>query len=355
MPRLTDPLATERPTARAIGGIVQIREVGPGGAIGQGLQQLGAGIESGTGAIADAITEINRTLTTARRSAQISDALGKAMLETGELELEFQRDHDFKTAPTRFANRTEEIRKRYESTIDDAVVRGAFTKQYNRFAQTRQLNVLTFAIKQEADYNTAALDDHLDVFANAASGAANPAERAVIMQEAQLSIERMRQDRWITNVDAGNRSRKFLEKVDTFTVLHDMQSDPSETAVKLGLAAEYAPNLDPVVRERMIDNAIRQAQSLDALADRQAERLRKAREEETMKQAFELNAAGNLTRDWIDRNKAFVGATEYKAMLKMLDPSERKDDPTAYASLERLIYAAPESAERNAFRYHREG
>lgn len=346
--KLIDPSTLETRTPQAVvGNIARVQPIVATGE-GQGLSSAGADLER-------VFAEMDENLTRARRASQLADAMGKATGELGEAEIAFQRDPDFKTVGERFVKKSEEIRKRLEETIDDPVVRSTFARQYGTLAQTKRLNVMQIAAKAEADYNVASLDTSLSVYAQTAANAANVAERDIAINEANIAIESMRLGGWITDVDAGKRQRDFLAKVDTAMVLRDMQTDPAATAVKLGISAEYAPNLDPVQRERLIDSGLRQAQTRQTEMDREADKLRKQREEATLKEAFQLDADGNLTREWVEANKANVGASEYKSLLKMLDPQDRKDDPNAYATLERMVYDDPAGAVRFAFRYHQQG
>lgn len=348
MARLIDPAAIDRPTPRPGGDIARLRIAGGGEEVGQAVASFGGNMQ-------EIFKSIDESLTKARQASQLSDAMSKATTEINDLELSFQKDQDFKTAPTRFVKQSEEIRKKHESVIDDPLVKGSFTRQYNRLLEAKRINVIQIAAKQEGDYNVAALDDGLNTYATVAANAVNVGEREIVLNEARLSIERMRQGGWITDIDAGKRERDFLTKIDTSIVLRDMQADPIVTATKLAIAADYAPNIDPVARERMIDNALRRADAFSSKTERDAEKARKANAEVLMKDAFDRLSTGTLDRQRIEEIRPFIDQNEYHSLLKALDPRETKDDPEAYARLQQLSYENPGEAERAAYNFHRMG
>lgn len=164
--------------------------------------------------IAETITQIGTRLTDARRSSQLSDALGKATFALGEKEIEFQRDQDFKTSSTRFEKIAKEIGESHAGGIDDPGARELFQRQYEKLAVNKRLAVVMGAARQEGDYNKAALTTNLDTFAAAAAGASNEAERRVIIDQAKMAIGEMRggdgRPGWISDVQAKALEDRFF-------------------------------------------------------------------------------------------------------------------------------------------------
>lgn len=344
MPRLPTADTLDRPIPQASGGVAQIRP----GAEYQATAQLGESISG----IGEVFGRMDEQLTKSRRTAQLSDAISRATHELGLAEISYDRDQDFKTIPERFGKSAVEIRDRYEKSIDDPVVKQAFKAKYNDLASNKSLNVIVSAGKKEQDYNVASLDVGLDNAAVAASNAKNPTEQALILDSARVAIAGLRVGGWISEVDAVKREKALLGKVDMATVLRDMQADPSTTATKLSLAADYAPNLDPVVKERLTDQAYRHADTQRTALERQEEKWRKAKGDELLTEAFKRLDNGTLDRGFIEASKTFISPQEYKGLLEGLKGGAVKDNDAAYGQLQSLVYDNPEEAERLAFKLH---
>ena len=255
MAKLPDALALgERPKPEPLGRSFTLAHVDleSAGAAEQGLGKAvyGAG---------EAVFAIDEKLRQAREASQLSDVLGKAATELGEKTLEFARDQDYKTSPQRFQQAATEIGKRHAAGITNEFTREAFQREYNRMALGKHLNVLTNAAKQEGDANVAQLDDNLDTYAKAAAAAENPLERDTIMQQARLAIASNRKAGWISDVDAVKREHQFAGRLDHATVLRDISVNAEATADKLANDQKYAPNLDPLTRQQVMNTALVQA------------------------------------------------------------------------------------------------
>jgi hypothetical protein len=170
-------------------------------------------VDTALAGVGDAITQIGQHLTEARRSSQLADALGQATEELGSKEIEFQRDQDFKTAPDRFKQASQQIGAKAAGGIDDPIARQLFHEKFVALAAAKQLGVVKAAADQEGDYNRAQLSDHLDTFAIAAANASTPLERRVLLDQARTAIGEMRggggRPGWITDVQAKGLEDKF--------------------------------------------------------------------------------------------------------------------------------------------------
>ncbi len=315
------------------------------------VNQTGQALQSFVGEV----EKIGEDLYKRQAEADLYDRLGKATAEVSELELTLDRDQDFRTAPERFKTQAEAIQDKYLDGVTDNAVASAFKRQFGQIALAKSINVRKGSWKKEADYNVSSLDANLDTYATAAANAKNPAEAAIVEQQARLSIARMQANGWISAEDAGKRERTFLTKRDTATVLRDLSMDPAITASKLSLDASYAPNIDPVARERFVDQAFRRADANQRQHEAQVERERKARGDELMKEAVSRQASGKLDRGYVEEIRSFIEPAEYKSLLAGLSGSDRKDDATAFATLEHLVETNPAEARRMAFRFHENG
>lgn len=315
------------------------------------VDKTGAGLLE----MANQVYEFGKGLYNVQREADLQDRIGKATAEISELELSFDRDPDFRTAPARFQEQADAIRDKYMDGVTDSAVATAFRQKYQQIALSKSLNVRRDAWAKEKDYNVASLDANIDTYATAAANAKNPAEAALVESQARIAIASAQNGNWISAEDAGKRERTFLSKRDNAIVIRDLSIDPSMTATKLSLDPTYAANVDPVARERLADQAWRRAESDRKAADAAAEAERKRRGDELLKDALAKQADGSLTRAYADQIKAFIEPAEYKSLLAGLSGAERKDDAQAFATLEGLVESHPAEARRQAFIFHRAG
>lgn len=300
--------------------------------------------------------EIGQRMNAARREAELSDALGRATSELVELEFKYDNDPDFKTSHDRFKQEADSLRDKYAQGLGDAAVQQAFTAQYGKLAQAKSINIRKNSFVKERDYNVASLDTNMDIYAKAAASAQTPIEREFVTNQARLSIAAMQRGGWINNVEAGKRERQFLSKTEEAEILRDMQMNPSGTADRLATDPNYAANIDPVQRERWVDQSYRRAESERLRIEREDEKYTKQRGEELLKDAFTKMERGKLSREDVERARPFVSPTEYRSLLKGLHGGDdRRDDPSAFADLQNMIYKNPAEAEAAAFRYHRNG
>jgi hypothetical protein len=316
------------------------------------IDQTGAALTS----LAKELQDFGRERYTAQRDADLQDRIGKATSELATLELEFERDQDFRTSPQRFQERADAIRDKYLEGVSDQAVATAFRKRYAEFSLAKSLNVRRAAHAKEKDYSVASLDSSIDVYATQAANAKNPAERELVLNQARIAIATAQTGGYITDVDAGKRERTLLGKIDEATVLRDMSLDPSITADKLALDPSYAGNLDPVQRQRWSDQAYRRADTERRRQEAEAERERKRRGDELAKEAYSRLEGRKLTREYVEEIRHFIEPGEYKSLLKSLhEGPTQKNDPRAYADLLGKVYDNPAEAERLAFQYHKAG
>lgn len=308
-----------------------------------------------TAELGSAIEQIAEKIQKARRGAQLADALGRAQEDLETKGLEYQRDQDFKTAGARFAKEASTIGETYAKTIDDPVTRDLFSREYVQKSLTRRLEVIKSAAKQEQDYNVAALDQREDLYARQAVAAPEGVMRDAVVNEARGDLAVMRRAGWISDVDAAKRERAILSKMDQAIATRDLSENPIEASRRLSLDPAYAPNLDPLTRERLVDAGYRRADAERSRAEREQDKERRKQSDDTMVQAFDLEAKGQLTRGFVDKARAIVSPSEYHGLLKALEGGAQKDDPAAYARLQKLSYDDPKEAERLAFQYHKAG
>lgn len=305
--------------------------------------------------LAGQVSKIGQDMYNVQREADLQDRIGKATAEIAELELNFDRDQDFRTAPQRFQEQADAIRDKYLDGVSDSAVATAFRKQFQQLSLAKSINVRKDAWAKEKDYNVASLDSNIDTYATAAANSKNPAEAAIVENQARIAIASAQNGGWISAEDAGKRERVFLTKRDSAIVIRDMSLNPGLTATKLSLDPTYAANVDPVARERYADQAFRRSLELKKSTDAAAEAERKRRGDELYKEALSRQAKGALTPAYVEEIRAFVEPTEYKSLLDALSGKDRKDDPVAFAEVQDMLYRNPPLAESMAFFLHKNG
>lgn len=322
---------------------------------GQALSNTGQAIQE----IGNAMGVMESRLTEARRAAQLTDAVGRATYDLGNLEIQYGQDQDYKTSPARFDKDAESLRVRYETTIDDPAVKAAFTQHFRGLATTKRLGVLKQAVGQEQEYNINALNSGLDITAKAAARAQSEQERQQMIAQAEIGITQMQQAGWISRLDAGNRLAKFQSTVDEVRVMDSMRVDPGDTALRLMSDPEYAPNISPVDRARFIKQGYDQTQDLLNQAKAKVTKEHQVLREETMKEAWTLDAKAQLTRSYVEQKKPILSDGEYHSLLIALENSHsgerRQSDPQSVALMEQALNEEPEEAAKLALRLHREG
>lgn len=290
-----------------------------------------------------------------QRAMDLQDRIGKFTAEVSTLELQFDRDQDYRSAPQRFKEQADALRDKYAEGLNDSVVATAFKRQAQTITTSKHVNVIRDAFKKESAYSIAALDTNIDTYATQAANARNPGEAMVVENQARIAIATAQASGFIDPVEAGKRERKFFEKRDTAVVIRDMSIDPMITASKLSLDPEYAKGVDPVQRERLTDQSWRRSESVRKAQDTAAEKERKRLGDENLKEAFSRLEKGGLTRDYVEGIRSTLEPTEYKSLLASLNGTDRKDDPVAYAELQGLVYSDPAGVERRAYALHQQG
>lgn len=329
MPRLPSVDVIERPAVRPSSSVVGYTPI------------TAQGEAAALGDVGQVIEKVSDQIVTARRTGQVINAMGAATGELQDLEIRLRQDPDFTTAPKRFVTEAEQIMRKHELGIDDSIGKASFARRFGEIALSKRLNVITDSFKREGDSRVAQLDTALDQYATAAANASNPNERAQIITQADLDLTSMEVSRWITAVDAGNRRRAFLGKIDNAIVTRDMTTNPLDTAMRLATDPKYAPAIGAVERERWIDQSFRRSETLRNQAEADAKRIRQERADAGLKDAWDLLAGSRLTLAAVEQLRPDVSAGEYHSLreaLKKQGTAADVDDPQSYAGLHSSLY-----------------
>jgi hypothetical protein len=126
-----------------------------------------------------------------------------------------------------------------------------------------------------------------------------------------------------------------------------MRADPTATGDRLMLDSEYAPHIDPLQRERLVDTAYRRAESDRATQ----EKVRKQLGDQLLSEAWSRSDKGTLDRSFVEHVRPYVSPTEYRMLLKTFRAGPEEDDPRAFTDLMDKLGSDPQEAERLAFHY----
>lgn len=328
-----------------------------------------AGLAQGAAAVADLAGTASRTFfafAEARQKARREAALTRAQLAgaTGltELELGFQEDPDFETAPERFQGQAQDLRDDIARDLDPVVAR-AFNQGFDTLALAKLSNVRRGAFKREIDRTVAGLDALLPETARLAAQAGNPEERAALLRQGRDAIAGHVTGGYITAQDGVARARDFLGQVDEAEARALITADPEAAAVAL-LEGRLGSSLEPVARARLIDTATARAEARAAeqvrladKAERQAGKALDAEGDLLLKSAFARHAEGTLDAETVAelRDHAGISPAEFRSLQKLLEEDAPADDPAAVAELWGALADDPAAAEALAFQHHRDG
>lgn len=265
-------------------------------------------------------------LNAARQASELTRAQAAATLGLAELEAGFDQDTDFATMEERFKTGVEELRGRTLEGIEDDAVRQQFTREFNILAQSKIIAVRRKAFKLESDSTIATLDSLVPEYARLAATAGSDLERDMVIAQGNAAIANLAAAGFITQQDAVKRQQDFLSSVDEAGARAIITADPEE-AVSILLDPDELPNLDPVSRSRLTDTAVRRADAVAAeraraaeKAEREADRARSARADSFMKDLFDRDSRGELTRERVEEVRPDLDASQYRTALKLLEP-----------------------------------
>jgi len=284
----------------------------------------------------------------ARRAADLVRLNGQAARELAALELSFQRDTDFRTAPERFDAAAAEIRARLAADTEDGAVRRLFTRDFDKLALTKSVAISGLAFKRETEATVAELDSLLPEYARQASAASSRVERAELIRRGRAAIADLAAGGFIPETDAVARERAFLGAVDEADVRRLITGAPELAVAALG-DPQQLPNLDPVQRARLLDTASARAEAearertaAAERAERRAERdERRAQEARTGEllvgvQEGAVDLAG-ITEALRLRQ---ITPTQFGVLRNAIDNRDRpaSDDPAELARVMDLVF-----------------
>lgn len=294
-------------------------DVADSGAPGKALQRAGMVAN-------DALGDFAKAQVHARQVADHTAAITGATKELQDLELQFDRDADWKTAPDRFQQGAAEIRDKWTAPIDDVAVKNLVARDFDRLAAVKGFNIKKDAFKKETDSAVAGVDDSIDTYAGLAASAKTPLERDLAIGRGRAAIAGAAAAKYLTQVDAGKRERGFLGKIDEVQARGIMTADPDAAVAVLTDPAQL-PHIDEKRRAELYDTAVRRSVALEGKRQREADKAEKALGDAAAKEVYAADANGTLDRPFVEARRRWLTPSEYNGALKLLAPSAAQDDP----------------------------
>ncbi len=326
----------------------QVNTVGP--QITRPNLMLASSISQAGDVAADAASKMQA----ARRQHETTALALEATKRLSDLEIEFEKDGDYATAPQRFQQSASEIMAALAKNTSDPVVRAQFQTEFNKLAIAKSINVRRNAWAKEKDAQQATLDDSIETYSRLYADAGNEAEKSIIRAQAEQAIVGAGESGWITREEAGKRRRTFASRATEAEIARLGRDPRNADAIVQKLIAGDFKDLDPVARERQIrtwqaraDAHDRKAIAYAERADRLAEKRMKQESEQAEKDFIDAALSGTLTIDAVQAKKNVMSPSAYRAAVKLANGDDGETDPTTYADLTMRLGSEDITADAN--------
>lgn len=285
-------------------------EVGTAGAEYGEIRQLG-------GAVTKEAADFTEALRKAREVNELSNA--KMAVEKGfnTLELELERDPDYKTFKKRFEEKKNEIWKEASKGISEPEAYDALNREFAKETVIREFSVNRLVVKKEIAKMKGDLLYNID-------------------EATRLGNTRMINEMIVGAVAAGviaeddgeRRRKEAIRNVDVFKANALIMQDP-EAAIKSIMDAKQFPNLDEKTRFELTRSAEIEWERRDRLAEKKV----KKTQEETDRNFLVLLMNDQLTRTKIQEaiKNDGLSVSDARFYMKAIEkPAEGKTDPDMF-------------------------
>lgn len=225
----------------------------------------------------------------------------------------------------------------------DGTTGALFKRAANPLADSMSTSVRHGAQKDQLENALVGLRDTNDKLVTASGDAPNPNARQAILDQIDESLKLARESQVLSPAQYEQEKKATLVKADQALALKLIRTDSSGTAKALE-KSDFLPNLDPVNRQRLIDQAgsevLRRANlayTQTARADIVERRQMAKTSDEAMKQIIDLNDKNELTDEELTARRPFLNHTEYQTGKLLLRGGTNIDNMDAVARLEPQI------------------
>lgn len=325
-------------------------QINPGAARGFAADYSGAGdalIRVAGGLIADQRAREEREQR-ARDAVEAIKAQTQASRTLSDAAYEIEKEGDWRGGNDRYAKTIESVQG-LGAGIKDPVAKARLDAHIQGLAENNRIQLRQRLFGLEKDDAVASLDDNLDTASRAAATAGNPVEREQHIQGAAAAIKSMSAAGYIDRKAEVNLWQRFKGKIDQVQVEQDIARDPLGAERRLA-DPRYAPNMDPVQREKaatraasIVDRIERRKIAEEEKSERRADKMLNDQGKVVSKELWSMwNPDPNksrLTEEGVERYKSFLPVDEYKALRKAAigEDKDIRDNRDAVARLEPML------------------
>lgn len=281
------------------------------------------------GALGDAggaMARVAERETIAREETRLLGATTNATRALNDLSAKFATDPSWQNMGDRWDEAVAGVRDQYRGGLTVSETQRAFDERFAALAEAKRATISQRALSLQVDEHRSLLDQQaLDAASRVA--AANPLERALIVQQYQHSLQDAAAAGLIGRQDVVDRNAKFLGSLDEAEARSAITADPERALLDL-LDTKRWGNLDPVLRTSLADSAHNRAESLAAQRiadvarrDAAARQVQKDYADGLAKVGFGLALDGKLDRVWLDGHQNDLNLEDYKVLAAKLDPA----------------------------------
>lgn len=254
------------------------------------IEGAGAGMAA-AGRVANAVTQFAEKLQEGDDNLALSNARIGAMDAISQAQIDAGQGNDYATAPERFRTSAMEALTRQAQELSPRI-RDRFIADMQGVVASRIPNVRQEAYQQQSQAIVASTSESLRALGHQAAGAANPAEREILMGQAESTIRDLVANGRITESGAARLRQGFRTDVAKAEVGALLSRSPGEALRQLN-AGRWNDALDVDTIQNMRDRA-------DTAIARAEARAEAARNRQERAVAVELQQVNSLLANGIE-------------------------------------------------------
>ena len=265
-----------------------------------------------------------------------------------EADTEFAQDPDYSTAPQRYQERLEEIRKATSATIRNNQTRKLFDQSIKADISQGKTRISSLAFGRERDAGREHISGLISTNQQAALNATDPYTANSILTATREAVQGATDKGYFSKQEAGKLNRAFAESYAEGRV-GLMPASQRVDALRAGMiegeegmafekTGTFVDFLSVDRRMNMLQNAEAAMTREYAQADKIAKENAKALSDKISKEGATMAAQGQLTPEWVMERADGLGLSSYRTLLKAATSDEAiADDRVLVADLYRNI------------------
>ncbi len=286
-----------------------------------------AGIDA-IGQLASIGAELATQVVKNDRALKVASNTTNASMELENYAFELKKnDRDYDTQFDRYQNFVKETDKKYQKLFDkDIAGYQTFKQNFGELAFKKGFDIRGNAITGQLDRQKGDVNLTLSTLSELAVQG-DDAQRNEVGVKAQLLLNDAVQNGVLTSDESTKAFLGFRDQSVSALVRRDILSDPDQAAQKL-LLGQYE-GLSSEKQMMWLEKANAQAEARQRQSNvdedrlyRDQERAEKRTQQEMSKAGDKLLSTGQLTPDWIERNRDNIGEGDYRYFYKQLREGE---------------------------------